>query len=156
MRYQFIAALIVLPLVGCSTPQKIEWHQRPDRILIAPNHSSLSVNIRTDTADRKKQPKIDGSRSYALKGEKRYGIRVADNSYTDQFRSNQVTKSIFLVDTDRTSTSPGNNPHDVFLWESGEWILHLAFIGDPPFEPIHAKFRLRTGLYVFPFSGMPN
>lgn len=156
MRYQLVVALTILTLVGCATPQRIEWIQRPERIVIAPNHSNLSVNVRTDTADRKQQPKIDVSRSYALRGEKRYGLRIADNAYTDQFGGNQITKFIFLVDTDRTSPSPGNSPQDVLLWKSGEWFLHLAFISDPPFEPIDARFRLRTGLYVFPFSGFPN
>lgn len=156
MRCQLIAALSVFTFVGCSTPQHIEWHQRPDPITIAPNHSSLSVDIRTATADQKRQPKIDTSRSYASKGGKRYNLRISDNPYADQFKTNSITKSIFLVDPTRTPLTPGGDPQDVLLWESGEWLLHLTFISDPPFQPINARFRLHTGLYVFPFSGMPN
>ena len=156
MRHQLVLACILLALAGCSTPQHIEWHQRPDRILIAPSHSSLSVNIRADTADRTKQPKIDSSKSYAMKGEKKYELRIADNAYADQFRDNQVTKSIFIVGPLPASASPSSNSQDIPLWESGEWLLHLEFISDPPFGPIDARFRLWTGLYFFPFSGMPN
>jgi len=156
MRHHFVLASILLALAGCSTPQHIEWHQRPDRILIAPSHSSLSVNIRTDTADRTKQPKIDGSKSYAMKGKTKYELRTADNAYANQFRSNQVTKSLFIVGPISAPAATSGNPQDIPLWESGEWLLHLEFISDPPFGPIDARFRLWTELYVFPFSGMPN
>ena len=151
MRHQLALTLMLLGLVGCSTPQQIEWHERPDRIVIAPSHSLLNVSVRTDTANRTKQPKIDSAKSYAVRTDKRYSLRVVDNAYAAQFKSTWSSQSVYLA----SSVPPTDNSQGM-LWESGEWLLHLEFVGDPPLEPINARFRLRTSLYFLPVHGWPN